>query len=548
MILRTILLLLSCSLWLATQNSLAQKIYYSQTIASNWSDITTWNTSPIGAGTAGIPGPLDQVFIQSTHTITIDASALTVSDLHIKGILIVTPLLSASLTVKRNLTIEAGGILNATGINEINIGGDWEKQVGGSFIGALNTVTFEANTDQQLIGENIFHNLSKTGGSALILTGNSTILGDLTLTDGIVHTSDIDLLTIGVAGKILGGSASSYIEGPLVHILSVSEVKDFSPKQLLTRKFPFGSLGQYRPVTLEVSLAGAINTVRYRGELHEKVPPDRILPADIDHISQQRYYTINQTFESALPVDVEARVIIDYNEDDGVDMPTELRVIKSDGPNQWANINGQGAGTYLGGNVSSGVFTSFSDFALASSSSNNPLPVTLLTLEAQVFSQYIQLYWTTLTEIDNSHFVIERSADGHHFEEIGTVAGAGNTYQQQAYYFADRHPLTETQYYRLKQVDFDGDSTYSDIIAAQMTAQEVQLSPNPAQKQVTISGWKYDKAVTIQIIDASGHSVHRQRVVSNAAITIPVDQYLAGIYQVVITTDNWRVQKKLVIH
>lgn len=547
MIPRTILLLLLCLLGL-TQISLAQKIYYSQTIAGDWSDITTWNTSPIGAGTVGIPGPLDQVFIQSTHTITIDASALTVSDLHIKGILIVDPLLSASLTVKRNLTIEAGGILNATGINEINIGGDWEKQVGGSFIDALNTVTFEANTDQQLIGENIFHNLSKTGEGSLILTGNSTILGDLTLTDGVIHTSHTNLLTIGVAGKIWGGSASSYVEGPLVHLLSVSEVKGFSPKQLLTRKFPFGSLGQYRPVTLEVGLSGAVSTVRYRGELHEQAPPDRTLPAGIDHISQQRYYTINQTLESALPIDVEARVIIDYNEDDGVDMPTELRVIKSDGPNQWVNINGQGAGTYLGGNVSSGIFTSFSDFALASSSSNNPLPVTLLTFEAQVLSQHIQLHWTTLTETDNSHFVIERSADGRRFEEIGTVAGAGNTYQQQTYRFADRHPLAGTQYYRLKQVDFDDGSTYFDIIAAQMTVQEVQLSPNPAQKQVTISGWEIGETVTIQVINASGRAVHQQRIVSNAAITILVDQYPAGIYQVVIAADNWRIQKKLVIH
>ncbi|MFD2248386.1 SGNH/GDSL hydrolase family protein [Pontibacter ruber] len=94
-----------------------------------------------------------------------------------------------------------------------------------------------------------------------------------------------------------------------------------------------------------------------------------------------------------------------------------------------------------------------------------PLPVELFDFKGIVAKSGIQLHWKTASETNNAHFNIERSEDGKNFKVIGKVNGSGNSNTTLAYTFTDKSAHTGTLYYRLKQVDFDGQYETSNVIA-----------------------------------------------------------------------------------
>ncbi|RZK47277.1 MAG: DUF11 domain-containing protein, partial [Hymenobacter sp.] len=91
------------------------------------------------------------------------------------------------------------------------------------------------------------------------------------------------------------------------------------------------------------------------------------------------------------------------------------------------------------------------------------LPVVLTSFTAEAAGPAVRLAWATATETTNSHFVVERAADGYSFSALGTVAGQGTSSQNHAYTWLDASGLATSrrQYYRLRQVDYDGRATYS---------------------------------------------------------------------------------------
>jgi hypothetical protein len=93
----------------------------------------------------------------------------------------------------------------------------------------------------------------------------------------------------------------------------------------------------------------------------------------------------------------------------------------------------------------------------------NPLPVELTKFTVQSYKNGALLSWTTNSEINNSHFEIETSYDGINWENIGIVQGAGNSFEINNYQFIDNKIGSGIQYYRLKQLDFDGTEAHSNI-------------------------------------------------------------------------------------
>ncbi|QEK51070.1 hypothetical protein FYC62_04810 [Pedobacter aquae] len=92
------------------------------------------------------------------------------------------------------------------------------------------------------------------------------------------------------------------------------------------------------------------------------------------------------------------------------------------------------------------------------------LPVTLVYFKALEVGNLVQLNWSTSLEKNNSHFEIYKSIDGVLFNKIGVVSGNTNSNTIQLYNYADKFPNSGTNYYQLKQVDFDGNSKAYDII------------------------------------------------------------------------------------
>jgi hypothetical protein len=105
----------------------------------------------------------------------------------------------------------------------------------------------------------------------------------------------------------------------------------------------------------------------------------------------------------------------------------------------------------------------FEDWILVDNT--NPLPVELVSFVATCESNVVNINWSTQTEINNDYFVVEKSYDEVNFFELTTLQGAGNSSVTNYYNAIDNEPASGVSYYRLKQVDFNGDVEFHQLVS-----------------------------------------------------------------------------------
>lgn len=171
----------------------------------------------------------------------------------------------------------------------------------------------------------------------------------------------------------------------------------------------------------------------------------------------------------------------------------------------------------------------------------NPLPVTLLGFKAEAKEQTSFLTWETATEINSSHFDVEHSTGSLEFEKIGEVKGAGDSKTLKEYQFTHSEPdLGKANYYRLKQVDFDGKSSYTQIRQVIFTQKdslpiEVKVYPNPnnGEHRIKISIINNTSVVpwNFSLIDMSG-KIHDCEIIkeSQSLYSMKVSNLPSGTY------------------
>jgi hypothetical protein len=144
-----------------------------------------------------------------------------------------------------------------------------------------------------------------------------------------------------------------------------------------------------------------------------------------------------------------------------------------------ANINSTGFGVALSASRSNGNLQV--DHFRITVYTTSTLPIELLQFNAEVAGNEVLTTWVTATELNNDYFVVERTADGITFEEIGVIDGAGNSTQPLSYSFTDTNPLEGVSYYRLKQVDFNGLHSYSSFASVNFSREnKTTVYPNPS--------------------------------------------------------------------
>lgn len=116
------------------------------------------------------------------------------------------------------------------------------------------------------------------------------------------------------------------------------------------------------------------------------------------------------------------------------------------------------------------------------------LPVNFLGFKGVVGNENVQLLWQTASEEDNAGFEVQRSTDGQRFETLTFIEGKGNSQVIQNYLYDDKAlRQNQTYYYRLKQIDYSGEFSYSDIVAVKLAGKESTLGnfyPNPSAGHV----------------------------------------------------------------
>ena len=178
-------------------------------------------------------------------------------------------------------------------------------------------------------------------------------------------------------------------------------------------------------------------------------------------------------------------------------------------------------------------------------------PVSLLPISLTDFSLSlsedcaVDLYWTTKSERNNDYFVVEYSSNGADWQAIGYEDGAGNSSTTLHYSFTDPHPKMGISYYRLKQVDTDGNSAYSHVISTVTNCDNTKLFPNPTEGFVFAAGNKEVsdfRCYTVSGIDLT----NRTKIACNKdsqQIEIDLSKLPGGTYILLIDNKKYKVIK-----
>lgn len=183
---------------------------------------------------------------------------------------------------------------------------------------------------------------------------------------------------------------------------------------------------------------------------------------------------------------------------------------------------------------------------------SSALPVELVTFDAMAVKNKVQLLWTTASEINSKEFVIEKTFDGRDFTEVNRIRAAGNSTGLLNYKAEDTNPSIGNNYYRLKQIDFDGSFAYSKIVGAlfSMSESDIYFVPNPANDETHIKFKESDNTpAQIKITDMKGRIIFDKQFITQEGtniIPVSMNEFPNGIYTVQLITANQSLTGKLV--
>ncbi|MBX9851867.1 MAG: T9SS type A sorting domain-containing protein [Cytophagaceae bacterium] len=173
---------------------------------------------------------------------------------------------------------------------------------------------------------------------------------------------------------------------------------------------------------------------------------------------------------------------------------------------------------------------------------NDILPVDLIQFNVKKLDNAALLVWKTGSEKESSHFIVERSYDAESFQPVGMVASSGNTSAMTSYSFEDHKVQPGLIYYRLKQVDKNGQYVYSSVKTVLLDEPEsIIVFPNPAQEQATIylSGFEAMEVVSFELINSLGQQVYSSEISEGIyEKEISLKELPAGIYLIKVHTGS----------
>ena len=176
-----------------------------------------------------------------------------------------------------------------------------------------------------------------------------------------------------------------------------------------------------------------------------------------------------------------------------------------------------------------------------------PLPVEVLEpLSARLEGHHVHLSWATMMEQNNKGFGIQRSADGLTWSEIGWVEGKGSTQLANSYRVVDQSPLVGINYYRYEQVDYDGFSSFSNVVSVEYQSLDsyIRLAPNPASNEMTIMSKSSDIIEQVVIRTLTGKTI---KSFGSASKHLNISDLKPGMYIVYIQMEKTITKKMLII-
>ena len=533
---------------------------------SNW---YIYNNSALSKATL-TPTLSTNIFIPATGTCVnnqpkTDITADLANKVVIENNAVLTIQSGQTLTATGNLTINSGGTIDFSSSNgQLHVKGN--LTIDGTLNSGTGKVVMEGTSLQTISGASSpsLYDLEINNTSGVNLNQNITLKNTLTLTNGQLNTSlnltsstsKLNMLidaTYNANTTI--GSATSFVNGPMTYSIANNSQKII--------KLPLGAGGtDWRPAELTVTHS-TTTPYTYTATLNNASAFDLnwTLPGTLSHVSKVHYLDIERSNSTA---DLSSASIKMYysstaGTDDVVTDYANLSIAKAPiAGNSWTDIDGTATANGTG-SIVSGVFNSFSRFAIANKiTGSNPLPIELMSFDAHLNGSVVDLNWSTATEINNDYFTIEKTKDAINFETVAKVSGAGNSTAQLNYATVDAHPYNGISYYRLKQTDYNGSFTYSNMVSVEYKNSNSPFSlgifPNPSNGSVINFSYnllKGDK-VSIIIYDLSGKLIYQKEIViedfnEKTYSIIPSEKLAPGVYLVKGIHNDYIDNKRLIV-
>lgn len=480
---------------------------------------------------------------------------------------------ASALTVSGNLTITANSRLRADnnqGITTITVGGNW---VNNSTAGASNgfdedgtTVIFNspaANTLQTIGGSTAetFYNLTLNTSAAtdvVRILNNTNVSNQLNLQQGEL---DLNSLTLYVTNSATGAvnRTGGYVKSE----------DNSSPYGTLRRHtgtatgsflFPFGkSSTEYIPFTMNITSAGSPATGSVSVSTYSTGTDNTPYPDGVTNLNgtsgglsvADRFWVITlNNYTGTRPT--ATLTFTATSAEIATTGATTLNAQRWAPSNTWEPaLPGQ---TYnpTAGTVTVPGVNQYSPWAIADISA--PLPVELKSFELITHADFVEVAWSTASELNNDYFTIERKPEnGEQFEALASVPGAGTTQTEHRYRYEDYSIAPGTWYYRIKQTDFDGSYSYSPVKSVTVSGRGFwQVYPNPSDGDVLrirFTAADYNKMAVITVLDAQGKRIHMERTtVQSSDVQVRLSQKLpAGVYLVMVRTADEQSQFKWIV-
>ncbi|MGB3076834.1 MAG: T9SS type A sorting domain-containing protein, partial [Chitinophagales bacterium] len=210
-----------------------------------------------------------------------------------------------------------------------------------------------------------------------------------------------------------------------------------------------------------------------------------------------------------------------------------------------------GTNGYIG--TGTNIFNEFNDFYQYTSDCLL-LPIGLTSFSAAQKSHSVILSWTTASELNNKFFTVEKSLDAIHFETLTVIEGNGTSTSSLSYEAEDLHPFTGLNYYRLKQTDYDGTSSYSGVVSCRTSGlgmmNVLAVNPNPVQTTLDITTDLSDgEDLAFRLFTTNGQPVFEQSIFVNQDIQhilLNVSDLQPGIYLLHVNCEYGNFSQKVI--
>jgi hypothetical protein len=442
-----------------------------------------------------------------------------------------------------NLRVDNGGILNqssGTIDNQGNIYLDetYNQITSATYSGGLNSwLWFEGTANQNMTGDALLNiaRLRVDNGNLLIL-GNDVQSRDVDLmTNSNIQLGTSDLVVVS-GGSIVNYDAANYI---------ITNSTGYLQQEVAGTAvvFPIGN-SIYNPATL----SNTGTTDNFQARVEDQVLDEYPLgTVEIDGVVAKAWFIDEQTIGGS-------DVTMTLQWDTGDELPNFNRA--ASGISRWSGTNWDRSPTWTAATSVGGTswtqtragITAFSPFAIEDLEMD--LPVELMAFNAnRTSNDQVLLDWQTASELNNQGFYIERMLENEtEFVAIGWIDGFGTTSEITHYEYNDDNAYTGVSYYRLRQVDFDGTESLSEVRAVNGSDlnvfSDVSIYPVPVRDELTISFGKLPKGVNsgqVRIVDMQGRVIYEASVALASHQTLLIEEvqaWASGMYLLQIQLDN----------